>query len=213
MAFNPLAALWHNLRALRRAYLNRMNAAYSEEELRRRFPDMILGREVMVKRIDRFYAGKRVIIDDRAYLNCAGGVWNGGKGHVRLGDNCEIGPYVTIWGAGGVTIGSNVHIGPHTVITAHESRHIKPDDENVWKPLDFNFGEIVIEDHVLICAHVTITPGVRIGRHAMIGAGAVVIRDVPDNCLYAGVPAHFIRELRPGENLTFEPFNPLVAPT
>jgi len=57
----------------------------------------------------------------------------------------------------------------------------------------------VVEDHVLICPHATIIPGIHIGRHAMIAPGAVVIRDVPANTLVAGVPAKVVRELTPAE--------------
>ncbi len=56
---------------------------------------------------------------------------------------------------------------------------------------------IVIEDDAWIGAHVTVLPGVRIGRGAIIGAGAVVTQDVPPNSIAAGVPARVIRTLDP----------------
>ncbi len=210
MPSDLFAKVGRGMRALRRAYVRCMQDAYHDEELYRRFPQVVFGREVMVKRMERFYPGRRVFIHDRAYLHCAGTEWAGGRGFIRMGDNCEVGPYVAIWGAGTVTIGKNVHIGDHTTITSHSAKHIKPDDDDVWKPLDINFGEIVIGDHVIICAHVVIGPSVHIGDHAMIGANSVVIKDVPANCLYAGVPAHFIRELRPGE-IARDAYNPLVG--
>ena len=43
--------------------------------------------------------------------------------------------------------------------------------------------------------NVTITPGVDIGNNVVVAAGAVVIKDVPDNCMVGGVPARIIREI------------------
>jgi acetyltransferase-like isoleucine patch superfamily enzyme len=53
---------------------------------------------------------------------------------------------------------------------------------------------VLIEDHVWIGAHVIILPGVRIGRHSAIGAGSVVTKDVPANCLAVGNPARVLRQ-------------------
>jgi len=61
--------------------------------------------------------------------------------------------------------------------------------------------KIVVEDDAWIGAHVTILPGVRIGRCSIIGAGAVVIEDVPPYTIVVGVPAKIIRNITPNENL------------
>ena len=209
---NPFARIGRTVRVLRRAYLRAIQAAYYDDELHRHFPQVVFGHDVIVKRMERFYPGKRVLIHDRAYLHCAGTEWSGG-GFIRMGDNSEVGPYVAIWGAGGVTIGANVHIDDHSTITSHAAKQIKPDDNDIWKPVDNDFGEVVIGDHVIICAHVVVAPGVHIGAHAQVGANSFVSKDVPANCLYAGIPARFIRELRPEEtHVERETFNPLIAP-
>jgi acetyltransferase-like isoleucine patch superfamily enzyme len=183
------------LRRLRRAFRRSLDQAYQEEVLHERFPTVTFGRGVIVRHADKFYPGKGVIIHDLAYLNCSGDKWNDFRGYLKIGDNSEVSPFVAIWGAGEVTIGSNVHIGDCTTITAHASRHIQPDAEDVWRSLDFDFGAIVIEDHVIVGSHVTILPGVRIGRHAMVGAGSIVTADVAPYTLVAGTPARLIREL------------------
>jgi acetyltransferase-like isoleucine patch superfamily enzyme len=57
----------------------------------------------------------------------------------------------------------------------------------------------VLEDGVWVGAHVTILKGVTIGKSAIIGAGSVVTRDVPDNVVAAGNPCRVLRALRQGE--------------
>jgi maltose O-acetyltransferase len=52
---------------------------------------------------------------------------------------------------------------------------------------------VIIEDHVWIGSRVIILPGISIGHHSVIGAGSVVTKDVPANCLMVGNPAHVVR--------------------
>jgi len=54
------------------------------------------------------------------------------------------------------------------------------------------FAPIVIDDDTFIGARAIIMPGVHIGKNCVIGTGSVVTKDVPDGCVYAGVPAKFI---------------------
>src|SRR5579863_9321795 len=195
MSSNPFASFARKIRLLRRAYSRAIRDAYQIEALRERFPTVAFGDGVVVRHPDKFFPGKGVQIHDLAYLNCAGSKWNNYQGFIRLGDNTEIAPFVAICGAGEVTIGNDVHIGDCSTITAHASRPIPADSDDVWKPLDFDFGGIVIEDHVIVGSHVTILPGVRIGRHSLIGAGSVVNADVAPYSLVAGTPARLLREL------------------
>jgi acetyltransferase-like isoleucine patch superfamily enzyme len=182
-----------------RAFATQFRSAYREQELRDKFPHLRLSEGVVVRGLSRFTVGRNTLLDRRAYLNCAGGGWNGHRGHITIGENCEIGPYAVLWGAGGITIGDNVHIGAHVSITAHEARQIEPDSLDVWKPLDFDFAPVVIEDHTLVCSGSVIVPGVTIGHHSMIGAGAVVVSDIPPYSLAVGCPARVLRSLRPLE--------------
>ncbi len=185
------------IQSLRGWVTNGVRHARQREVLFKRFPDAIFGEGVMVVGEDRFYPGKRLFIDHRAYLNCAGGLWNGYRGYIRLGDNVEIGPYCVLWGAGGITIGSNVHIGAHVSISAHEARQIPPSKTDTFTPLEFDFAPVIIEDHVLICSGTVIVPGVKIGHHAMIGGGSVVTKDIPPYALAAGCPARVLRSNGP----------------
>ena len=177
------------IKALRRLF----TAALDEQLLRERFPHVHFAEGAIVRGVEKFFPGAGTFIDQRAYLNCAGGKWNGNAGHITLGRNCEIGPYSVLWGAGGITMGDNVHLGAHVSITAHEARHIRANDIDPLKPLEMEFASVVIEDHVLICSGTVIVPGVRIGHHAMIGGGAVVVDDIPPYSLAVGCPARVVR--------------------
>jgi acetyltransferase-like isoleucine patch superfamily enzyme len=186
---------WYGLPGARalRAALRQLRLGMRDIDLRDRLPDASIAEGVVVRGIDRLTVGKGLILDHRAYINCRGGVWNKRGGYVTIGDNSEIGPYCALWGAGGITIGNNVHLGSHVSISAHEGRQVKPDDVDVWKPLDFEFAPVVIEDHVLVCSGTSIAPGVRIGHHSIIGCGSAVVKDIPPYSVAAGAPARVIR--------------------
>jgi acetyltransferase-like isoleucine patch superfamily enzyme len=107
---------------------------------------------------------------------------------VHIGDDVALAAFLHIWGAGGVMIGNRVMIGSHTAITSvtHDYSLRTMRDSLIMKP-------VVIEDDVWIGAHCTILPGLRIGHGAVVGAGAVVTRDVPPEAIVAGVPAHVLK--------------------
>jgi acetyltransferase-like isoleucine patch superfamily enzyme len=83
-----------------------------------------------------------------------------------------------------ITIQDNVDIGPNVVIVTHDSsgKCVSSQDITWTKP-------VVIENNVYLGAGVVILPGVRIGDHSIIGAGSVVTRDIPPNCVAFGSPA------------------------
>ncbi len=61
----------------------------------------------------------------------------------------------------------------------------------------YTYGKVTIQKNTWIGMNVTICPGVTIGKYAVVGAGAVVTKDVPDYAVVAGVPAKVIRMLDP----------------
>lgn len=100
---------------------------------------------------------------------------------VSIGANTLIGGDTWIdcvYVKGKVKIGSNVLVSGHSVLIAHDP----------WKS-----GHIVIEDGAWIGVSCTIIFPVRIGRNAIVGAGSVVTRDVPDDTVAVGVPARVIK--------------------
>ncbi len=96
-----------------------------------------------------------------------------------------------------VQIGSRVFIGHHVVLITTDHAIGPP-----WQRCGgWRSAPITIEDGAWICARATILPGVRVGRGAVVAAGAVVTRDVPPNTLVGGVPAKVLRQLDAEGNL------------
>ncbi|MFN3996142.1 MAG: DapH/DapD/GlmU-related protein, partial [bacterium] len=102
---------------------------------------------------------------------------------VIIGDRCKIQNNVSVYK--GVTLEDDVFCGPSCVFT------------NVYNPRAFierkhEFKPTLVKKGATIGANATIICGITIGRYAMIGAGAVVNKDVPDYALVVGVPARQI---------------------
>ena len=108
-----------------------------------------------------------------------------------IGECCYINYLCTIIDNNEVRIGRHVMFGPFVQIytAAHDLRaELRIRGIEVAKP-------IVIEDNVWIGGGAILLPGVSIGRNAVVGAGAVVTKDVPPNMVVAGNPARVIREI------------------
>jgi acetyltransferase-like isoleucine patch superfamily enzyme len=129
----------------------------------------------------------------------------------RIDDGCKIGSFVEI--QKGATIGKNCKISTHSFIC--EGVHIA-DNVFIGHNVTFindRFPRAINEEGALqteenwqciqtfvaegasIGSSATILCGVQIGRNAIIGAGSVVTKDIPDNTVYAGNPAKLIRSL------------------
>jgi UDP-2-acetamido-3-amino-2,3-dideoxy-glucuronate N-acetyltransferase len=107
--------------------------------------------------------------------------------NVRIGNNVKIQNGISVYH--GVTLEDGVFCGPHCVFTNdREPRAINPDG-TLKGGDDWVASETLVRTGAAIGAHATIVCGVTIGRWAMIGAGAVVTRDVPDYGLVYGNPA------------------------
>lgn len=104
-----------------------------------------------------------------------------------------IGPGGYIAGDGGLNIGRGVMVGPQVYIQT--STHNFESEDLMALPYDHRIirGPIVLEAYVWVGGRVTILPGVRIGRGAVVGAGSVVTRNVDALAIVAGNPARLIR--------------------
>lgn len=101
---------------------------------------------------------------------------------VIVGDNVTVKCGVQLWD--GLRVGNNVFIGPN--VTFCNDKHPKSGNR------DFTIEETVIEDDVSIGANATILPGVKLSKGAVIGAGAVVTKDVATGVTVVGNPAKSI---------------------
>jgi acetyltransferase-like isoleucine patch superfamily enzyme len=117
---------------------------------------------------------------------------NNAVGDVTMGDNTRIGIHCTIIGP--VCIGNNVNLAQGITVTA--LNHNFADTSRRIDEQGISTNPVVIGDDVWIGANAVILPGVTIGRHVVVAAGAVVTKDVPSYCVVAGVPAKVIKEVR-----------------
>jgi galactoside O-acetyltransferase len=116
-----------------------------------------------------------------------------GNGTLVVGENVALSPCVHLSADEGyIEIGRYTAIGPGTVLRAANHRF---DRRGTPIMLQGHIpGKIIIEEDVWIGANCVITPNVRIGRGAVVGAGAVVTRDVPPFAVVGGVPAKIIKQ-------------------
>ena len=113
-------------------------------------------------------------------------------GHnIYIGEHVYLNVLCTILDCNTVHIGHDVMIGP--VVQIYTAAHHLQAEARIqgWEVAK----SIVIEDNVWIGGGAILLPGVRIGRNAVVGAGAVVTRSVPANTVVAGNPARVIREI------------------
>lgn len=116
---------------------------------------------------------------------------------ITIGNHCCIGEYNHITACNKITIGDGLLTGRYVYIgdNSHGALSI---EEAAVPPRErklFSKGEIVIGRNVWIGDKATILAGVSIGDNAIIAANAVVTKDVPSNCMVAGVPARIIKEI------------------
>jgi acetyltransferase-like isoleucine patch superfamily enzyme len=156
------------------------------------------------------YVHPTALVEDGARVGTGAKIWHHAQIRTRasIGERCIIGKGVFVdfdvtIGADsklqnyacvyhGTSLGRGVFIGPHAVFT--NDRRPRATDPS-FAPLgdgDWEVGETTVEDGAAVGANATILPGIRIGRWAMIGAGAVVTRDVEPYALVAGTPARRI---------------------
>lgn len=170
-------------------------------------------KRVRLRYASNIHLGKGVYLDEGVYLHaCPKGivigdntfVMHGAVLHVYnfrklphsgifIGSDSLIGEYTVIRGQGGVTIGNRVFTSPHTQLLA--VNHIYDDPEKSFTEQGITAQGIVVEDDVWLGAAAVVTDGVRIGKGAVVAAGAVVTHDVPAHTVVGGVPARPIKTI------------------
>lgn len=116
---------------------------------------------------------------------------NNAVGDVIIGDHTRVGLHNTVIGP--VTIGNHVNLAQGITVTAlnhnFTDHHLRIDEQGV------STTPVTIGHDIWIGANAVILPGVTIGDHSVVAAGAVVTKDVPPHTLVAGVPAKIIKTL------------------
>lgn len=154
--------------------------------------------------MEKYYVHESCYIDEDVEIGKETKIWHFthvqpgariGKGcslgqNVNVGNNVVIGDYVKIQNNvslyEGVVLEDGVFCGPSCVFTNDLTpRAGYPKGRE-------NYKKTLVKKGATIGANATIVCGISIGTNAMVGAGAVVVKDVPDNALVAGVPAKII---------------------
>lgn len=109
--------------------------------------------------------------------------------NITVGKNVFINACCHFQDHGGVTIGDGCQIG-HNVVFATLNHGLAPEERQTTYP-----APIILGRNVWVGSNATILQGVTIGDNAVIGAGAVVTKDVEANTIVGGVPARFIKSI------------------
>ena len=132
----------------------------------------------------KFSLGNYSVIESFSCINNA-------VGDVIIGDHTRIGLHNTVIGP--VSIGSHVNLAQGITITAlnhnFENKEQRIDSQGV------STNPVILGDDIWIGTNAVVLPGVSIGHHSVVAAGAVVTKDVPPHSLVAGVPAKIIKEI------------------
>lgn len=132
----------------------------------------------------KFSLGRHSVIESYCCINNA-------VGDVIIGNHTRVGIHNTIIGP--VKIGNHVNLAQGITVTALNHNFSDPN-----KRIDeqgISTTPVTIGDDIWIGANAVILPGVTIGNHSVIAAGAVVTKDVPPHSLAAGVPAKIIKTI------------------
>jgi len=119
---------------------------------------------------------------------------------VTIGARCKISSHSFI--CEGVTIEDEVFIGHGVMFTNDLYPRATDEEGSLLKSGDWPLIETHVKRRASIGSHATILAGVTVGVSALVGAGAVVTRDVPDYAIVVGVPARVIGDIRERRNET-----------
>ena len=153
------------------------------------------------------YVHPAAIVDDRARIGTGTRVWAQAqiRENARVGRDCNVGTGVYV-GAGviigdrckiennaslfeGLTLEDGVFVGPHVVFTNDARPRATNPDGSLQTAADWVIGATTVRAGASVGAGAIVLPGLTIGHHALVGAGAVVTRDVPAHAVVLGNPA------------------------
>jgi acetyltransferase-like isoleucine patch superfamily enzyme len=162
------------------------DGSFRADQLARCGPDCVFEAGVLIFHPENIELGTNVYIGHNAILK------GYHKNTMRIGDETWIGQQAFLHSAGGIEIGARVGIGPGVRIITSSHAEAGRDIPILHSPIEF--APVLIEDDCDLGVGAIVLPGVRIGRGAQIGAGAVVTEDVPAYAVALGVPAKVTRQ-------------------
>lgn len=139
---------------------------------------------------NKIQLGNDVTCDLGVCIQAGGGEMGVFTEGISIGENTYIAPYAFISGPGAVRIGRDCLIASHCSIYA--SNHIFADQNQPIRLQGLTMAGITIEDDCWLGSGVRVLDGVTIGRGSIIGAGAVVTKNIPPFSIAVGVPAKVV---------------------
>lgn len=172
--------------------------------------NVIFGRNVTIRHPHRMSIGNNVIIDDNCTLDARGengkgiiignGVVIGRNstfsmkdGTIELGDNTNIGINCSLQTSTNLRLGKNIIVAAYTYLVAGGNHKFERTDIPIIAQGMERKGGIVIEDNCWLGARVTILDGVTIAKESIIGAGALVNKNIPEFSIAVGTPAKVVK--------------------
>jgi UDP-2-acetamido-3-amino-2,3-dideoxy-glucuronate N-acetyltransferase len=113
--------------------------------------------------------------------------------HVKVGNRCKISSHSFL--CEGVDLEDEVFVGHGVMFTNDLYPRATTEDGHLKTEADWHLVKTLVKRCASIGSNATILPGVTIGERAIIGAGAVVTEDIPDDAIAVGVPAKVIRNV------------------
>ena len=116
---------------------------------------------------------------------------------ISIGNHCNIGEYNHITAINKITIGDGLLTGRYVIISDNSHGGLS-EEESLIEPAKRKLkskGGIVIGNNVWLGDKVAVLAGVHIGNNVIVAANAVVTKNLPDNCMAAGVPARVVKQI------------------
>jgi acetyltransferase-like isoleucine patch superfamily enzyme len=136
------------------------------------------------------HIGSHTSIDRNCWLHCGGTIKDQDHGFFSIGEHSFIGCNAVIGAGGGIEIGNHVLIGQS--VNLHAENHNFADPDLRIDQQGVTYQGVRIEDDVWVGSKVTILDGVNIGKGAVIAAGAVVTKSIPEYAIVMGIPAKIV---------------------
>ncbi len=126
-----------------------------------------------------------------ARIKLLSGIWIDRFSSLQIGDDVSLAKDIIMVATGGIQIGDRTMIGYGTTILT--ANHRIPKNRGPMRFSGTDLKKVIIENDVWIGTRVVLMPGITVGEGSIVGAGAVVNKDVPPFSIVGGVPAIVIR--------------------